>query len=71
MKYTTMYRPYHIPTIVGLAKGEKGTWQETKELEDWNKALNKKASEGYKVISSGVAVSGDTAMFWAMFESFT
>ena len=69
MKYLTVYRPYKLAELLSKAKSEKegGNYAEA-EVVDWNKAVDKYAKKGYKIINCGTIASGENVTFWAMLE---
>jgi hypothetical protein len=70
MKYLTIYRPYKIPALISWAKSDREgtTNQESRELKDWNTALDKYTTRGYEIVNSGTIVSDDNVIFWALLK---
>jgi hypothetical protein len=64
-KHVTLYRPYELPAL--MAKAKEGNFGEA-EAKDWDSALDDCTKQGYKIINSGIFVSGGDATFWAILE---
>ena len=65
-KHVTLYRPYELPDFMAKAK-EKGNLGEA-QAKNWDDALDDCTKQGYKIINSGIFVSGADATFWAILE---
>jgi hypothetical protein len=68
LQYKVIYRPYGFPGLIEQATCEKGGSYGEQEADDWTKALNKYAEDGWKVKHSGTVNSEKDIIFWALLE---
>lgn len=68
MQYKTILKPYDLGMLVGNAVADTKASQEPIEPADWNRTINKYASDGWLIKNNGAIQSGSNIVFWALLE---